>query len=287
MEYLIPRALGQDNIFCFCLALQARKGRVMDMQNSTVDLFMFMGQSNMAGRGIVTAEHSVPAPALTEGAGYEYRAVSSPDRLYPISEPFGRKENRKGGIDDGDRKTGSMVTAFVNAYYERTGIPVVGVSASKGGSRIDQWQPGGDFLQDAIARLDAASEFLTAGQYRIRHRYMLWCQGESDGDMAKPGEQYRREFERMLDAMLQAGIEKCFLVRIGHYNGTGGTDYSGIMMAQDAIAQTNADVVMVSRLFEQMRRRGLMKDDFHYFQEAYNLVGQEAGENAARYTAGR
>lgn len=103
---------------------------VRNMQNSAVDLFMFMGQSNMAGRGIVTAEHSVSVPTLTEGAGYEYRAVSSPDRLYPISEPFGRNENRKGGIDDGDMKTGYMVTAFVNAYYGRTGIPVVGVSAS-------------------------------------------------------------------------------------------------------------------------------------------------------------
>lgn len=51
----------------------------------TVDLFMFMGQSNMAGRGIVTEEHNVAAPELTEGAGYEYRAVSSPDRLYKIS----------------------------------------------------------------------------------------------------------------------------------------------------------------------------------------------------------
>lgn len=234
----------------------------------------------------MTAEHSIAAPALIEGAGYEYRAVSSPGRLYPISEPFGRNENRKGGIDDGDMKTGSMVTSFVNAYYERTGIPIVGVSASKGGSRIDQWQPGGNFLQDAIARLNAASTFLAAGPYRIRHRYMLWCQGESDGDIAKPGEQYRREFRRMLDAMLQAGIEKCFLVRIGHYNGGGETDYSEIMMAQDTIAQTDENVVMVSRLFEQMRRRGLMKDAFHYYQEAYNLVGQEAGENTARYTAG-
>ncbi len=32
-----------------------------------------------------------------------------------------------------------------------------------------------------------------------------------------------------------------------------------------------------------MKARGLMKDDFHYFQEAYNLVGKEAGENTAAY----
>lgn len=249
----------------------------------TADLFMFMGQSNMAGRGIVTAAHKECAPGLREGAGYEYRAVSAPDSLYPISEPFGRNENRRGGIDDGDMKTGSMVTAFANAYYEKTNVPIVGVSASKGGSRLDCWQPGGDFLTDAIARMKAASGFLAANHFHVRHRFMVWCQGESDGDISKPGELYQREFEHMLGAMLQAGIERCFLIKIGHYNGTGEQDYSEIRMAQDIIARTNENVVMVSRSFAEMKERGLMKDEFHYFQEAYNIVGQEAGTNTADY----
>ncbi|MCI8929303.1 MAG: sialate O-acetylesterase [Lachnospiraceae bacterium] len=257
------------------------KETIVKNQNKTIDLFLFMGQSNMAGRGIVTKEHGEGVPGLIQGAGYEYRAVSAPDRLCPISEPFGRIENRKGGIDDGNMKTGSMVTAFANAYYPKTGIPIVGVSASKGGSRIDQWQPGGDFLNDTLSRMKAASEFLDANHYSIRHQFMLWCQGESDGDIAKPGALYRKEFERMLDTMLMAGIEKCFLVRIGHYNGSGRQDYSEIMGVQDTIAQTNENVVMVSRAFAEMKERGLMKDDFHYFQEAYNIVGREAGENTA------
>ncbi|MCM1539859.1 MAG: sialate O-acetylesterase [Blautia sp.] len=249
----------------------------------TIDLFLFMGQSNMAGRGIVTQEHCQGAPRLLDGAGYEYRAVSDPDRLYVMEEPFGRFENRPGGIDDGHMKTGSMVTAFANVYYIKTGVPIVGVSASKGGSRIDQWQSGGIFLQDATARLEAAVDFLQDNHFSVRHKFMLWCQGESDGDIAKPGEQYRAEFERMLDHMLQAGIEKCFLVRIGHYNGSGGQDYSEIMAAQDEIARTNENVVMVSESLAKMKERGLMKDDFHYFQEAYNIVGREAGENTADY----
>ena len=73
------------------------KENTEDKQSLTVDLFMFMGQSNMAGRGIVDKVHTEGVPTLKEGAGYEYRAVSAPGRLYPISEPFGRRENRKGG----------------------------------------------------------------------------------------------------------------------------------------------------------------------------------------------
>lgn len=251
-----------------------------------VDLFLFMGQSNMAGRGIVTKEHAEGAPKLTEGAGYEYRAVSSPGKLYPIREPFGCLENRKDGIDDGDIKTGSMVTAFVNAYYEKTVIPIVGISTSKGGSRIDQWQPEGVFLKDTIERLHAADTYLAKQHYDIRHRFMIWCQGESDGDISKSGELYRKEFERMLDAMLKEGIEKCFLISIGNYNGTEAVDYKEIMEMQGMIAQTNSDVIMVSESFAKMKERGLMKDEFHYFQEAYNYVGREAGENAAKYVLG-
>lgn len=253
------------------------------MKSKVIDLFMFMGQSNMAGRGIVNEEHPVPAPKLLKGAGYEYRAVSAADKLVEIEEPFGRYEDRVNGIDDGMRKTGSMVTAFANAYYENTGVPIVGVSASKGGSKIEEWQPESVYLKDAITRLHAAVSYLEQSGYEIRHKYMLWCQGESDGDIGKSGEAYREDFERMLNKMLQNGIEKCFMVRIGNYNGTGMQDYHEIMQAQKEIAKTNEHVIMVSTAFVEMKKRGLMKDDFHYYQEAYNEVGTEAGIHTAFY----
>ena len=248
-----------------------------------VDLFLFMGQSNMAGRGISTSAFPENVPKLIKNAGYEYRAISSPDTLYILSEPFGHDENKQGGIDDGDMKTGSMVTAFVNAYYQNTGVPVVGVSASKGGSRISQWQPNGVYLCDTIQRLKAAVEFLETNGYEIQHKYMLWCQGESDGDIAKPPTEYRADFENMLTEMLRNGTDKCFMVRIGNYNGNENYDYSGIINIQDEIAKTNENVVMVSTSFAKMKERGLMKDAFHYFQQAYNEVGTEAGINAAAY----
>lgn len=252
--------------------------------NKTVDLFMFMGQSNMAGRGITTKEHQEKAPSLIKGAGYEFRAVSSPNRLYHISEPFGHNENRKDGIDDKNLKTGSMVTAFANAYYINTGIPIIGISASKGGSTISQWQPNGAFFNDAISRLETAILFLNTNHYIIRHKFMLWCQGESDGDHFTPAAIYQEGFNQMLYGMLHSGIEKCFLIQIGHYNGTGTQDYSEIRSTQDTIAQTNKNVIMVSTAFSKMKERGLMKDDFHYYQEAYNEVGTEAGINTALYT---
>ena len=64
----------------------------------------------------------------------------------PLEEPFGVDENTADGINDvfadhKKAKTGSLVTAFCNAYYEETGRVIVGVSASKGGSTITEWLP--------------------------------------------------------------------------------------------------------------------------------------------------
>lgn len=87
----------------------------------------------------------------------------------------------------------------------------------------------------------------------------------------------------MLEEMKKAGVEHCFLIRIGHYNGTGRQDYSEIMAAQGVIADTREDVTMVSTAFAGMKERGLMKDEFHYYQQAYNEVGSEAGTKTARF----
>ncbi len=194
-------------------------------------------------------------------------------------------------------KTGSLVTAFVNAYYEKTGVPIVGVSASKGGSSILQWQPDAAFGRDALERFRAADTFLRqqAGEREcsVRHRFLLWCQGETDGDHGMSADEYIAYFTKILDAFLKAGIERCFLIQVGNFNADAppapyplpspAPDYAEIRRAQCMIAERNPAVTMVSTKFEGMLRRGLMKDAFHYFQQAYNEVGTEAGINTADF----
>ena len=87
----------------------------------------------------------------------------------------------------------------------------------------------------------------------------------------------------MANAWFTNGIEKIFLVKIGNYNGDQGYDYNTIMTAQNEICQTMKNVVMVSTDFASMKDRGLMKDAFHYKQDAYNEVGEYAGINTALY----
>lgn len=251
-----------------------------------VDLILFAGQSNMAGRGVTCDRWPEPAPVVTPGAGWEFRAVSDPTRLYPVAEPFGAAENREDGVNDcwGEvrAKTGSMVTAFVNAYFAGCGVPVIAVSASKGGSSIAQWQPGGAFLTDALSRLAAARRWLTENGHVIRRTLCAWCQGETDGDLGTPEADYLAGFDAMLGAMHSAGIAQLLMVRIGQCNIPGSeARYVPMIALQDRIAETRGDVTMVSTCFAGMRERGLMKDSFHYYQQAYNEAGTEAGRSAA------
>ena len=248
---------------------------------ANVDVFVFMGQSNMAGRGITTPAHPESAPTAIDGAGWEYRAVTAPDRLSTLCEPFGRDENRPGGIDDGVKKTGSMVTAFVNEYFSRTGRQVIAVSASEGGTSILQWQPDGRLLPDAVARIHAVRRYCAENNITPGGIYMLWCQGETDGDHGMTPDEYTEKFGKMYAVLREAGIERCFLVNIGHYNGPLSTDYTPIMDAIRALPTQIETTALVCDVFASMKARGLMKDDFHYFQQAYN----EAGTVAARETA--
>lgn len=250
------------------------------------DLFLFMGQSNMAGRGITSPLWPEAAPEAVKGAGYEYRAVSDPDHLHKIEEPFGAAENNPGGIFEPGMKTGSLVTSFVNAYYKTSGHSVIGVSASKGGSSVSQWQGKEDYLTDALRRLKGAKESLACRQMVPAHQFVLWCQGETDGDLGTSGEEYKARFTHMMDILEENGIETCFLITIGEYNGEKGYDYSRIRQAQLELAECDPRVKLVCDAFHTMKERGLMKDEFHYYQKAYNEVGQAAGKTAGELVNG-
>lgn len=252
----------------------------MDLQTSLchgieVDLIMFMGQSNMAGRGT-----AAEAPIVPTGAAYEFRAISDPTKLYPLAEPFGADENHPTSGVSESNKTGSMVSAFVTEYSKLTGRPVVGVSCSKGGSSINQWQPNGSFLKDAIARYQSAHEWLNSQGIPIANRFMVWCQGETDGDNGMTKAEYTVKIKAMIHAMIDAGLEMCYIVRIGNHRDDAAR-YGEIIDAQTELCRTFRHAVLVSTKLEDMAANGLMKDPFHYVQQAYNTVGADAGVNTA------
>jgi hypothetical protein len=247
------------------------------------DVIIFMGQSNMAGRGVTSEIWTEEAPTILDGAGYEYRAISAPNTLSPIVEPFGKNENKSSGISESS-KTGSMVTSFVNAYYTYSKTPVIAISAARGGTTTAQWLPTATdgLLADAINRLTSCLNYLQSSNIPIRHIYMAWCQGCSDADNKITEEVYKSNFETILSAMMEVGVEKMFMIRIGNCQADPGR-YTNMIKWQTELAKSNDNVVLVATTFASMKDRGLMKDAYHYYQAGYNECGTQAGINSAFY----
>ena len=245
--------------------------------DKVVDLVMFMGQSNMAGRGV--ASESI---VCQKGHGYEFRAISDPTKLYDIVEPFGKNENNTGSGVNENSKTGSLVSAFCEKYYEITNIPIVAVSCSKGGTSMEFWSADGKATADAINRYNIAKSWLVSNNYTIRHSYMVWLQGESDGGLGVTTEEYMVQFKALIEKMVENGIEKCFVIRVGNAL-TNPTRHTKIIKAQTLLCKTYENAIMINTTMDKMGEDGLMKDEYHLTQAGYNIVGTDAAINMAFY----
>lgn len=240
-----------------------------------INLVMFVGQSNMAGRG----DNLNQVEANVEQAGYEFRAISDPTRLYRVTEPFGVNENNPYGINEPGAKTGGIIRSFINEAYRLTGQKIIGVSASKGGSSIEEWQPGGPYLTDAINRMNLAKKYMEKQGIPINATYMIFLQGETDGDRGMSKESYTEKLEKMIYEMEKAGVNHTFLIRIGE----GPADYTKIQEAQTEYCKTRKNVTLISTVLKRFKSLGFMKDSYHYHQFAYNFLAHDAAKNYAYY----
>lgn len=244
------------------------------------DLILFMGQSNMSGADGNAEE----APELIKGAGYEYRAITQPDELVVLSEPFGENEHKEGYLDDRGliSRNGSLATAFVNAYYQQTKERVVAVAASRGSARISSFN--NYLLEDVIDRLENAKRVMTEQNVNIRHIYMVWLQGETDAYLEVPEEEYIGEMQKMLFTLQPYGVEKCFVIQIGNGISDGAAfDCTVIQEAQVNLCETDENFVLVSTLGKTLSEPPYMVDGIHFTQQALNILGEDAGANAGNY----
>lgn len=252
--------------------------KVTDDGKIMVDLIFFMGQSNMSGAG----GDAKLAPPVREGTGYEFRAISDPTKLYPITEPFGKNESFIGGICDvPGAKKGSLVSAFVNEYYLETGVPVVCVSASQGASTTELWQTPG-FQFDMKERYDRAVVWLESSNYHIRNRYAVWFQGESDAANHVNPEVYKTNMDNIIRPMFISGLNKVFIVTPGRTLSIKNY-FSEIIEEQLEMCKTSDYYALATNLLSGVAA-SYMVDEWHYSQPVLNLIGVETAKSVAYYS---
>ena len=247
----------------------------------TVDIVIFAGQSNMAGAG----GDSSAAPVPTKGTAYEYNLVSDDDRkLIPLQEPFGDGTN-KSHIVNGKfvSGNGTLSSAFANAYYKQTGVPLVGVPAAWGGTTTRHWLKEG-MLTTTNKRLTSCKKFLKKNKIKVRHIYVLWYQGESDAQYAISADTNIKNMKKIFKKFKKNGVEKMFIIKIAQQiNFMGQNDY--IQGAQEKLCKMNKNFIMATRIPASMHKDigSWYSDVVHINQKGLNKIGKAAGKTMGKY----
>jgi hypothetical protein len=211
-------------------------------------------------------------------------AITQPEELVVLEEPFGELEHKEGYLDDRGliERGGSLVTAFVNAYYKETKERVVAVSASRGSAQISSFN--NYLVEDVIERLENAKQTMMEQQVNIRHIYMVWFQGETDAYLETPKEQYIGGMQKLLNTLQPYGVERCFVIQIGNVMMEGKkVETRGMHEIQETLCETDENFVLVSTLPKELSEPPYMEDGIHFTQKGLNAIGEDAGKQAGSY----
>ncbi len=129
------------------------------------DVYLLIGQSNMAGRGEMIASDTldiIEGVWLLNEKGEPEKAVAPLNKYSSI-----RKNIQLQQIGPGN--------AFGKTLYSKTGKKILLVVNARGGSNIKAWLPGAEekYLNEAIRRTKEATKYGTL-------KGILWHQGESN-----------------------------------------------------------------------------------------------------------
>ena len=147
---------------------------VLAQQPENLDLFLLIGQSNMAGRGIVEAQDRVPIPGVY--------ALQKDDTWAPAIDPLHWDKPEIAGVGIG--------RSFARAVGGSIGL----IPAAFGGTSLEQWKPGSPLFNEAVRRAKVATK---SGQLRG----ILWHQGEADSDKRELAETYAARWMTMIIAL--------------------------------------------------------------------------------------
>jgi hypothetical protein len=161
------------------------------------EIYLLIGQSNMAGRGVIEEQDKVPHPRVltfTKGKAWA-----------PALDPL-HSDKAIAGVGLG--------STFGRAMADANPSVTIGlIPSAVGGTPLERWQKGGDLYQQAVDRAKAAMQQGTL-------RGILWHQGESDSGSMDTAGNYGERLAQMigdLRAELGAGDVPFVAGRLGEF----------------------------------------------------------------------
>jgi hypothetical protein len=144
-----------------------------------LELFLLIGQSNMAGRGVPEVQDVDPLANIY--------TLSQDLSWKPAVDPLHFDKPDIAGVGIGRSFAKRLAR-------ERPGTGIGLVPAAFGGTSLNEWAPSGKLFQDAVKRTRAAMQ---SG----RLRGILWHQGEADSGDKNLASTYRERFTQMIAAL--------------------------------------------------------------------------------------
>ena len=180
-----------------------------------MDLFLLIGQSNMAGRGAVEAEDKVPHPRVF--------TLTKEETWAPAVEPI--HFDRPDRLGTGLGRTFGIVLANM-APGKKIGL----IPAAMGGSALDEWKPGGKLYTDAVRRAKAA---MKSGKLRG----ILWHQGEADSSKLELIRSYQARWLAVMESLrAELGDVPIVVGELGQFLYTREKDYQMARLINEQLA---------------------------------------------------
>ena len=126
------------------------------------DIYLLIGQSNMAGRGELLEEDRLPMDGIY--------LLDTLGNIVPATSPINRYSTIRKGLG---MQGYSLGVSFAQAIHEKNGRPVLLVVNARGGTNIAQWLEGTRFYDEAVRRTRQAMQY-------GKLKGIIWHQGEGD-----------------------------------------------------------------------------------------------------------
>jgi hypothetical protein len=164
---------------CLGVASSQNTSREKPVERHDLQLFLLIGQSNMAGRGTIEpGDREVISGVLMLGKEMTWA---------PAVDPLHFDKPAIAGVGLG--------RAFAQSLIDANPSVTIGlIPAAFGGSSLEQWKPGGPLYRNALERAQLA---MKAGTLRG----ILWHQGESDSQSKDLATSYSKRFSEFIQRL--------------------------------------------------------------------------------------
>jgi len=165
-----------------------------------LQLFLLIGQSNMAGRGSIEPQDKEAMPGIL--------SLNKQMEWVPATDPL--------HFDKPEIAAVGLGRTFAKTLLAANPTATIGlIPCAFGGTSLEQWKRGGPLYEDAVKRARFA---MKSGKLRG----ILWHQGEADSGSAKLAGSYRerwKEFITLLRLDLEAADTPVIVGQLGEFFG--------------------------------------------------------------------